>query len=97
MLKKISIILGSILVLVAVVFGTAFMIIKPSKDRITDFIKENPERAAISLSYGDNKIVEHQADKKLPLASTLKVIIAIEYAYQAAEGKISPSTRSINF
>ena len=92
MLKKITIILGSILVLIAVVFGTAFMIIKPSKDKITDFIKENPERSAISLSYGKNEIIEYQADKKLPLASTLKVIIAIEYAYQAAEGNISPST-----
>lgn len=92
MIKKISIILGSFLVLIAVVFGTAFIMIKPNKDRITDFIKENPERSAISLSYNKDEIVEHHADKKLPLASTLKIIIAIEYAYQSAEEKISPTT-----
>lgn len=30
------------------------------------------------------------SDRKMPLASTVKIIIAIEYAYQAAEGTINP-------
>jgi D-alanyl-D-alanine carboxypeptidase len=93
MKKKIIILLTSLIVLFVAVVGTAFIIITPGKDKILDFIKENPDRSAISLSYNKGEIVEHNADRKLPLASTLKIMIAIEYAYQSARGKISPSTK----
>jgi D-alanyl-D-alanine carboxypeptidase len=91
MKKKIVIILGSLLLLAILIFSVAFVLVKPSKDRVLDFMKENPDRFAISLSHNKSVIAKYNSQDKLPLASTLKTIIAIEYAYQSANGKIDPN------
>lgn len=59
---------------------------------IIKFIKEKAETGDVSLSikYNGDSWVEVNANKKLPLASTVKMIVAIEYAKQAAEGQIDP-------
>lgn len=59
---------------------------------ILQFIKENSESEKVSLSinYNEQKWVEVNQTKLLPLASTVKIIIAIEYARQAAKGEIDP-------
>lgn len=58
-------------------------------DRIASFIKAHPEKSAIVLIKNDEVIVSQNANKMMPLASTMKIIIAIEYAYQAAAGDIN--------
>lgn len=65
---------------------------KEDSEYIFQFIKENLESGKVSLSinYNEQKWVEVNQNKQLPLASTVKIIIAIEYARQAAEGKIDP-------
>jgi len=93
MLKKIVIIVSAIILILAVGFGVAFFMVKPDKERIVEFIKENPKRIAISLSQNEKVLAEHNENKMLPLASTVKVIIAIEYAYQVAEGKLNPNQK----
>ncbi|MFJ7667641.1 serine hydrolase [Lysinibacillus sp. NPDC097195] len=59
---------------------------------ILQFIKENleSEKVSLSINYNEQKWVEVNQTKLLPLASTAKIIIAIEYARQAANGKIDP-------
>ena len=59
---------------------------------IIKFIKEKAETGDVSLSikYNGDSWVEVNANKKIPLASTVKIIVAIEYAKQAAEGQIDP-------
>lgn len=57
---------------------------------ISDFIKQYPDKSAVYMVQNGNVMTAINADRKMPLASTVKIIIAIEYAYQAAEGKINP-------
>ena len=37
-----------------------------------------------------NVTVDLRSDRKMPLASTVKIIVAIEFSEQAAAGKINP-------
>lgn len=57
---------------------------------IADFIKQHPDKSAIYMVQNGRVMTSINADSKMPLASTVKIIIAIEYAYQAAEGKVNP-------
>ncbi len=63
---------------------------KPDENVVFDFIKDNPDRSAIQLFRNDTLIAEINPDKSMPLASTVKVIVAIEYAVQSSKGRIDP-------
>ncbi|WP_317629098.1 serine hydrolase [Peribacillus butanolivorans] len=65
---------------------------KEDPEYIVQFIKENAENKNVSLSIhlNDEKWVNVNANTVLPLASTVKIIVAIEYAQQAAVGQINP-------
>lgn len=65
---------------------------KEDPEYIVQFIKEhaNGENVSLSINYNGQKWVNVNEKKQLPLASTVKIIVAIEYAQQAAEGKIDP-------
>lgn len=65
----------------------------PSADGVLDFLAEHPERSAISLYRNGEPLAERGANRPMPLASTVKVIVAIEYAEQAAAGEINPAER----
>ncbi|QGG53552.1 serine hydrolase [Lysinibacillus pakistanensis] len=64
---------------------------KDNPDYVLQFIKENKDNEQVSLAihYNQQKWVEMNTKKPLPLASTVKIIVAIEYAQQAAEGRIN--------
>lgn len=96
-LKIIRWVIVSIVVLFSLVIGIGIYMFKKEVNKenpeyILQFIKENSESEKLSLSinYNEQKWVEVNPTKQLPLASTVKIIIAIEYARQAAEGKIDP-------
>jgi len=61
---------------------------KPSK--LAAFIRDNPARASIYLVQDGSVLADFNSDRVMPLASTVKIIIAIEYARQAASGRINP-------
>lgn len=65
----------------------------PATGLFMEFIKENKdsERVAFLASWNDKPIAEINPDLALPLASVVKIVIAIEFASQAEEGKIDPS------
>lgn len=56
------------------------------------FIKEHKEDENISVAihYNQQHWVELNTKEQLPLASTVKIIVAIAYAQQAADGRINP-------
>lgn len=72
------------------VISSASGIFAQSNNVIADFISKNPDKSAIYLVQDGKGLTDINADRKMPLASTVKIIIAVEYAYQAAEGKIDP-------
>jgi D-alanyl-D-alanine carboxypeptidase len=59
-------------------------------DPLVAFLRANPTRSAITLVRNDSTLVSLRGDQKMPLASTVKIIIALEFARQAASGKINP-------
>ena len=90
MLKKILIALGVIIGVVVLLAAISIYYLRPSAEVILDFIKDNPDKSAIKLVRNDTLIAEKNNTKMMPLASTVKIIVAIEYAVQSAEGKINP-------
>lgn len=65
----------------------------PIPDPIVDFIRNNPTRSALYVIRNDTVLIAQRPDQKMPLASAVKTIIAIEFAQQAAAGKINPAER----
>lgn len=76
----------AILVILSIIF------FRPDETIIVDYIKENPDKVAIKLVRNDTVLVERNPNKMMPLASTVKIIIAIEYAIQAANNQINPES-----
>ncbi len=74
---------------VVVAFGAYKFFTKSTADTILDFMKTNPDKFALKLIYDDELVVQTAEDQMMPLASTVKIIIAIEYAEQLAAGSIS--------
>lgn len=91
MKRKTIMIIGSILLIILIVFALTIKKIRnPNAEKVVEFIKNNPDKSAILLYKNDSLMVSLNPNKVMPLASTVKIIIAIEYAYQAAENKIDP-------
>ncbi|MBC8155595.1 MAG: serine hydrolase [Bacteroidetes bacterium] len=64
-------------------------VMPPTADPVATFIRTNPGRTAITLVRNDTTLISRQADQKMPLASTVKIVVAIEFAKQAAAGRIN--------
>lgn len=90
MVKKIMIVLGIVMGMLILFGAIGINYFKPNANLVLNFIKENPNRAAIKLVRNDALIAERNPDKLMPLASTVKIILAIEYALQSSQGKINP-------
>ncbi|MFW5822850.1 MAG: serine hydrolase [Tangfeifania sp.] len=90
MLKKILIGLGIAVGLVVLTGAFGMYYFLPSEDKVLDFIKSNPDKSAILVMRNDMTFAEQNIDKVMPLASTVKIIVAIEYAEQSANGQLNP-------
>ncbi|MFJ8461849.1 serine hydrolase [Lysinibacillus xylanilyticus] len=90
-------IIAGILVCGGLVMGIGFWMFKKeineeNPEYIVQFIKENiaSENVSLAIHYNNEKWVDVNTNKQFPLGSTVKIIIAIEYAQQAADGRINP-------
>lgn len=90
MWTKILIAVGILIGIVIVLFVALAWYMYPDPQRVLQFMKNNPDRSAVLLLENDTIVSRHEADKVLPLASTVKIIVAIEYAEQAAAGQLNP-------
>jgi D-alanyl-D-alanine carboxypeptidase len=63
---------------------STFIYSQPGADSLLNFIKQNKTRSSLFLTKNDTVIAGLNEDKLMPLASTVKIIIAIEFAKQAA-------------
>ena len=89
MLKKILIAAAILLGIIILTGAWAVYYFKPDKEAVLNFIKNNPQRTAILFNRNDTTIAARNTDRIMPLGSTMKIIIAIEYARQAAQGLIN--------
>lgn len=63
---------------------------QPAADSLLSFIKNNPARSALYLVRNDSVLAKHNENKMMPLASTVKIMVAVEFAKQAGAGVIDP-------
>ncbi|MFF5995106.1 serine hydrolase [Lysinibacillus sp. KU-BSD001] len=68
---------------------------KDSPAYLIQFIKDKAanQNVALSIHYNGDSWIEVNEQVPLPLASTVKTIVAIEYAKQAADGRINPEQK----
>lgn len=93
MWKKILLIIGILLAIFLLGIGWATYYFYPSAERVVNFIEKHPEKSAIHVLYNNSVLASQHADTVMPLASAVKTIIAIEFAYQAAYGNIDTAMR----
>jgi D-alanyl-D-alanine carboxypeptidase len=90
MFKKILMGLGAVIGVVLLTGSLGVYYFLPSEDKILAFIQDNPDRTAILLIRNDTIFASVNKNKVMPLASTVKIILAIEYAQQSAKRLINP-------
>ncbi|MFD1363423.1 serine hydrolase [Lentibacillus salinarum] len=66
---------------------------KPDADYVLKFIAKNPKRSSLSIIKNGKSLADVHSDQLLSLASTVKIIIAIEYSQQAAHSEINPAEK----
>ncbi|MBI3006361.1 MAG: serine hydrolase [Ignavibacteriales bacterium] len=60
---------------------------------IIDFVRKYPEKASLRIVRNDSVEVDFHTNRPMPLASTVKIILAVEFARQVADQKIEPEER----
>ncbi|WP_052343655.1 serine hydrolase [Bacillus massiliigorillae] len=88
MKKKILYIGGVILAVMAIASFVSLYSNRPNGGKILSFIEKHPNQAALSVIYNNKEVTSFNSERKMSLASVVKILVAIEYAEQAAEGKI---------
>ena len=76
-----------VLLLIGGVIWAYFYFLDEDLDYLVHYLNNEPEQSAFFISYNGEELVSKQPDQLLPLASTVKIIVAIEYAYQVADEK----------
>ncbi|TDB69033.1 serine hydrolase [Arundinibacter roseus] len=90
-LKIVGIVVGVlVLAFAGIATYTYYKYFNVEGDYVANFIAKNPTKSAIYWLRNDSVQIEKNGDQKMPLASTVKTIIAIEFAQQVAAGKIRP-------
>lgn len=91
-----------IIIVIVVILGAAFAIFMYLKGKssgdpesVIGYVQEhkNTENMALVIRHNDEGWVKINEDLPLPLASTVKIIVAIEYARQAAAEEIDPEEK----
>ncbi|GHB53899.1 serine hydrolase [Persicitalea jodogahamensis] len=91
-LKIIGIIVGVLVLAFAGLAAYAYLTyFNFEGDYVANFIAKNKQKSALYWVRNDSLMAEQNPSRKMPLASTVKIIIAIEFAEQVSSGKIDPA------
>lgn len=90
--RNLIVVLSSLIVVAAAAYVLINLYASPKSnvDAVLEFIQQNPDRASVAIMRNEEQLVGYKADRKMPLASVAKIVVAVEYAQQAAEEKIDP-------
>lgn len=61
---------------------------QPGADSLLDFILKNKSRSALYVVKNDTVLAKQNENKMMPLASTVKILVAVEFAKQAGNGVV---------
>ena len=86
--------------LLAFITGIFFLSTSPAvlysqagADSLLNFIQQNKSRSSLFLRKNDTVIAKLNEDKVMPLAGTVKIIVAIEFAKQASHDVFNENER----
>ncbi|WP_298467889.1 serine hydrolase [uncultured Psychrobacillus sp.] len=65
----------------------------PESNTVLEHLIEYPDTSSLYFSKDGNVLVSYNVEENRPLASVVKIVVAMEYAFQVEEGKINPTTR----
>src|SRR5699024_6567817 len=71
-------------IIIAIFGGVAYIVLKEDPDYVVKHLEKYPENSSFIFAKNGEALVSHSAEARRPLASTVKIIIAIEYAKQVA-------------
>ena len=88
--KKRLIIYGAITLILGI---AAYALFRDNPDYVIKHLKENPEASSLYFAENGVPVITYQSTITRPLASTVKILIAIEYAMQVEENKIQKDSK----
>ncbi|MEK4426190.1 serine hydrolase [Solibacillus sp. FSL K6-1523] len=84
--KKRLLIYSSIIVVIGIAVYSVF---RDNPDYVLDHLKENPQTTSLYVAENGMEFITYQSDIVRPLASTVKMLVAVEYAMQVDAGILS--------
>ena len=84
--KKRLIIYGSIVLVVGIAGYTVF---RDNPDYVMNHLLENPQTTSLYVAENGVELITYQSDVVRPLASTVKILIGVEYAMQIDAGVLN--------
>ena len=87
--KKRLIIYGLIILIIGF---SGYYFFSDNPDYVLNHLKENPTTTSFFAAKNAEELVTHETDTVRPLASTVKIIITVEYAMQVDAGILDPNS-----
>ncbi len=84
--KKRLVMYGSLILVIA---AAGYFVLRDNPDYVLNHLKENPDSTSFYFAENGESLIAYQADEVRPLASTVKILIAVEYAMQVDEGLLN--------
>ena len=72
--------------------GAIYALMRDNPDYIWKHLKKNPQTTSLYVAQNGEELITYQSDVVRPLASVVKIVIALEYAMQVEEGKVNKNT-----
>lgn len=84
--KKGFITYGAIILVIGI---AGYAVFRDNPDYVLNHLKDHPQTTSLYVAENREELITYQTDIVRPLASTVKILIAVEYAMQVEEGTLN--------
>jgi len=78
---------------IAILIISGYILFKTNPNYILNYLAKHPENSSLYVARNGETLVDYEADTPRPLASVVKTVIAVEYAYQVENNDIDKNER----
>src|SRR5699024_4334995 len=86
-------ILFIVIVLFILIVSSVYFVFRGSASTVLNHIENHPETTSLYVAEDGDVLIDYETDEVRPLASVVKIVIAITYAEAVEEGSIDPEER----
>lgn len=79
--------------MIALLGTILYILFRENPDYVMKHLKKNPESTSLYVAKNGETFINYESDEVRPLASTVKILIATEYALQAEKGIVNKETK----